>query len=78
MVRVILKPEKNSLTIKLPDSFIGKVIEVLAFKIEENDNNQTAILGEQNRIEAINKAMSEHRVDLSDFKFDRGEANDYN
>jgi hypothetical protein len=35
MVRTILKPEKNDLTIKLPDELVGKLVEVIAFEIEE-------------------------------------------
>ena len=77
MVRTILKPEKNSLTIKLPDNFVGKVIEVIAFEIEQISNDKTAVLEKKKRIEAINKPLNKHRVDLSNFKFDRDEANDY-
>ncbi len=77
MVRTILKPEKNSLTIKLPDNFIGKVIEVIAFEIEQVGSDKIVDSEKRKRIEVINKALSKHRVDLSNFKFDRDEANDY-
>lgn len=35
MVRTILKSERNDLTIKLPDDMVGKIIEVIAFEVEE-------------------------------------------
>jgi hypothetical protein len=35
MVRTILKSEKSDLTIKLPDELVGKLIEVIAFEVEE-------------------------------------------
>lgn len=77
MIRTILTPEKNSLTIKLPDNFVGKVIEVIAFEIEQIGAEKKGLVEKNKRIEAINKALDKHRVDLSDFKFDRSEANDY-
>lgn len=36
MVREILKSEKTDLTIKLPENMVGKLIEVIAFEVEEN------------------------------------------
>ncbi|MEO3403934.1 hypothetical protein AAFN85_08520 [Mucilaginibacter sp. CAU 1740] len=77
MVRTILKPERNSLTIKLPDNFVGKVIEVIAFEIEQNADEQVATEEKKKRIEDLNKVLNKHRVDLTNFKFDRDEANDY-
>ena len=76
MVRTILKPEKNSLTIKLPDNFVGKVIEVIAFEIDQVDN-EIVIIEKKKRIEDIDKALNKHRIDLTNFKFNRDEANDY-
>ena len=76
MVRTILKPEKNSLTIKLPDNFVGKVIEVIAFEIDQVDN-EIVTIEKKKRIEDIDKALNKHRVDLTNFKFNRDEANDY-
>ena len=76
MVRTILKPEKNSLTIKLPDNFVGKVIEVIAFEIDQVDN-EIAAVEKKKRIEDIDKALNKHRVDLTNFKFNRDEANNY-
>lgn len=38
MVRTILKSNKNDLTITLPDNLVGKLIEVIAFEINEEKN----------------------------------------
>jgi hypothetical protein len=35
MLRKILKLEKNELTIELPVDMIGKMVEIIAFEIEE-------------------------------------------
>jgi hypothetical protein len=39
MVRTILIPEKQDLSIHLPASYIGKKIEVIAFEVEEGAIN---------------------------------------
>jgi hypothetical protein len=36
MIRTILKSNKNDLTIKLPDNLVGKLIEIIAFEINED------------------------------------------
>lgn len=35
MIRTIITAEGNNLTLSLPDNFLGKQIEVIAFVIEE-------------------------------------------
>jgi hypothetical protein len=35
MIRTIVKPSKQSISIDLPKEFIGKQVEVIAFTIEE-------------------------------------------
>jgi DNA gyrase/topoisomerase IV subunit B len=37
MIRTILKSNQNNLTLTLPDDLVGKLIEVIAFEIKEND-----------------------------------------
>ncbi|MBD1394769.1 hypothetical protein [Mucilaginibacter glaciei] len=38
MIRTILKSDQNNLTISLPDDLVGKLIEVIAFEIEDVKN----------------------------------------
>jgi hypothetical protein len=37
MIRTILKSNKNNLIIQLPDNLVGKLIEVIAFEIKEEN-----------------------------------------
>ncbi len=78
MIRTILKSNKNSLTLRLPDDLVGKTIEVIAFEIDQTKPEKKIPDADRfKRIEAIDRALSKYRFDLSDFKFDRDEANDY-
>ncbi|MBK1440144.1 hypothetical protein JHJ32_09120 [Parapedobacter sp. ISTM3] len=77
MVRTIIKPTKNSLTIRLPDNLVGKTVEVLAFELETPKVDETVTADKEKRIKALEKGLNKYRMDLSGFKFDRDEANDY-
>ena len=35
MIRTLVKPDKQNISIKLPKNFIGKQVEVIAFTVEE-------------------------------------------
>ncbi|WP_257667515.1 hypothetical protein [Parapedobacter tibetensis] len=77
MIRTIIKPTKNSLTIRLPDNLVGKTVEVLAFELETPKVDETITADKEKRIKTLEKGLSKYRMDLSGFKFDRDEANDY-
>lgn len=77
MIRTIIKPTKNNLTIRLPDNLVGKMVEVLAFELETPKDDETKIADNDKRIKALEKGLDKYRMDLSGFKFDRDEANDY-
>ncbi len=38
MIRTVVKPSNRSISINLPEEFVGKQVEVIAFTIEEADN----------------------------------------
>ena len=40
MIRTLIKPDKRTISIKLPENFVGKQVEVIAFTIEETDDNE--------------------------------------
>lgn len=40
MVRTFLKPDNQNISIRLPQSFIGKRIEVIAFIVDETNDDQ--------------------------------------
>lgn len=38
MIRTILKPTESTLQLKLPENLVGKLIEIIAFEIKEEEN----------------------------------------
>ena len=77
MIRTILQPTKNDLTLRLPDNLIGKLVEVIAFEIDKPTDIEKTNIDKNARISEISRRLHKHRADLSDFKFSRDEANDY-
>lgn len=68
MIRTIVIAEGNNLTLSLPDNFLGKQIEVIAFVIEE-------------AIQKSKKKVSFTVLDVPDelkvnYRFNRDEANE--
>ena len=68
MIRTIITADRNSLTLQLPDDFLGKQVEVIAFVIEEAKTNAEGI--------KKTKSFSAIELDTRGFKFNREEAND--
>ena len=67
MIRETIIPDKNEIKISLPDNFIGKQVELIAFINEE--------------IEPLSKDKSKRPfkvidVKVKDYKFNREEANE--
>jgi hypothetical protein len=73
MVRKILVPKKNTVVVELPDDYIGKEIELLMFPINER-NNATA---QDMTMEDVSAFFNRFDVDMTGFKFNRDDANDY-
>lgn len=40
MIRTVVKPDNQNISIKLPKHFVGKQVEVIAFTIEEAKNER--------------------------------------
>lgn len=74
MVRQIIVPQDSVVTVQLPKEMVGKRIEVLAFEI--SDEPQDAATKEE-FYKLIDEITAASRVDLSNFRFDRNEANNY-
>ena len=54
MIRTILKSNKNSLTLQLPDDLVGKMIEVITFEIDQiSPSKKIPDIEKSKRIEAI-------------------------
>jgi hypothetical protein len=73
MLREIITQANSSVTLRLPKEMVGKTVEVIAFEINE-DKNTLSRAQRLGQIEALTKPTL---VDLSRFKFDRNEANNY-
>ena len=65
-------PKKKSITIDLPENFIGENVRLIAIiekdEVEAVDNNS-------NRIQEVYSKYP--TLDLSNFKFNRNDANDF-
>jgi hypothetical protein len=70
----ILIPETNLLRLQIPDSFIGKEIEVV---IDEENATITLRKITPQKFEKASDIFKDCRVSFKDFKFNRDEANDY-
>lgn len=66
-IREIVVPESNKIELIIPDNFIGKRIEVLAFEIEDLS------VGIKNK---SNRTFTVANVKVEDYKFNREEANE--
>ena len=72
MIREIITPHENQYTLNIPDSFIGKKIEVLAYEVKEYP-------GESDKsVEALFAKFEGLTFDSQGtYSFDRNEATDY-
>ena len=43
MIRTVIKPKNQTITIELPENFVGKQVEVIAFMMEEADETTEGI-----------------------------------
>ncbi|MEZ4985460.1 MAG: hypothetical protein R2795_10550 [Saprospiraceae bacterium] len=68
MIRTIITAEGNNLTLTLPDNFLGKQVEIIAFVIEE------AIQKSVNKVSFTILDVPEELK--ANYKFDRDEANE--
>jgi hypothetical protein len=72
MYREIITANSPTYEIRIPEEMRGKKIEILAFEIE-NENP----VANGNKSVSSEDFFVKHRIDLSNFKFNREEANDY-
>lgn len=68
MVRTIITADTSNYTLSLPDNFLGKQVEVLAFVVEETTKE---VADTHHR-----KTFSAVDLDTEGFKFKREEANE--
>lgn len=69
MIRTVVKTENNILTLMIPDKYVGKQLEVIAFDIEEASND--IIPSSKSK-----KTFSAIKLKTKGFKFNREEINE--
>lgn len=72
MYRAIVVAKENKLIINLPDRLVGKELEVLPFELEKEEKNSV----KKKSLEEAFAFWDSVAVDMSNFKFDREEANE--
>lgn len=75
LVREIIVPTGNSYLLNLPDEMIGKQVEVIAFEIQKPIESE--MRKGESKISEIREIFRNDLIDLSNFKFNRDEANNY-
>lgn len=74
MLRQIITSSEPQVVIRLPKNMVGKTLEVLAFEIESTAKTTDKEL----RVKRIEEITKNSLVDLTNFRFNRDEANNYN
>jgi hypothetical protein len=75
MIREIIIPSNNSYLLKIPDHYVGKPLQIIAFPLNEKEEGHQPKTGRS--LEEIKKFFSNYHIDMSNFKFNRDDANDY-
>lgn len=73
MIREIITQAEQNVMLRLPEDMIGKTVEVIAFEIEEVKPKLT----KEEQLLRIRNITKKSMKDLSNFKFNRDEANNY-
>jgi hypothetical protein len=69
MIRTVITTSNNTLILPIPDYYIGKQLEVIAFAVDEP--SEDIILSNKRK-----KTFSAIRLNTKGFKFNREEANE--
>lgn len=72
LIREIIVPTGDSYLLTLPKEMVGKQIEVIAFEVGSKLPPDI-----ERRMKKINDSLLNLKVDLTNWKFDRNEANNY-
>ena len=74
LLREIITPNNPIVTMRLPDEMVGKTVELITFEIEFN---KPSVLSKEQRLQRIDELTVSSLVDLSNFTFNRDDANNY-
>lgn len=70
-MRQIIIPTSNVFNLQIPDNLIGKEVELLVNEIINTKDKKATTIA------ALYKELDGCKVDMSNFTFNRDEANDY-
>ncbi len=76
MFRKIIVPESPNISLLLPANFVGHEVEVIAFPIEDKQTIEKQKDENKYSWKNARNFFNAHRIDLSNFKFNRDEANE--
>jgi len=68
MIRTVITADKNVLTLPLPEDYVGKQVEVIAFTLDEGAQKQ--------QLKKKHVTFDAVKLDTRGFKFNREEANE--
>ena len=68
MIRAVVIPDSDTISISVPKDYIGKVLEIIAFAKDEEVNNVAA--------SKKNRSFTVLHTDVKDYKFNREQANE--
>jgi hypothetical protein len=79
MYRQVFTPTERNNTVIMPREWYGREIEVIAFPVVKNGRKveSDVISFRDQRLQEIRTITNDINVDLSNFKFTRDEANNY-
>ena len=69
MIRTVVIPDKNMLSFNIPDKYIGKKIEVIAFAVDEPADDIIYF-------SKSHKSFSAIKLNTKGYKFNREQANE--
>jgi len=68
MIRTVVIPDSDTVSIAVPKNYIGKVLEIIAFATDEGLNKDTS--------DKKSASFTILHTDVKDYKFNRDEANE--
>jgi hypothetical protein len=79
MYRQIFTPTEQNNTVTIPRKWYGKEVEVIVSPFDNNSMqiSENNIADKTNRLQEIRSITKDVHIDLTNFHFDRNEANDY-
>lgn len=80
MIRKIIVPTGRQYVLQIPESFIGKNVEVLAFEVIEPDSTGAAQESSETHFQhegSFSERTKNLRYHSGGYRFNREEANDY-